>query len=130
MDVSRNPMDPNDTGIFKIAAQNLVRLENYETLVKPFGMDLFKHIKYNNMDGTMRNLISHLKFKSRYKIYYEKLDPTLVHYLNDMTSTNVKEFHQDNYMNFRNFSDTLVVNKLLFNVEDLKTKMTLGGYNI
>lgn len=37
----------------------------------------------------MKDLISHLKFKTRYKIYYEKLDPTLVHYLNDMTSLDV-----------------------------------------
>ena len=93
MDVSKNPSDPYDRGLFKIAAQNIVRLEEYQTLVRPRGMDLFKHIKYNNMDGTMRNLISHLKFKSRYKIYYEKLDPTLVHYLNDMTTTDIREFH-------------------------------------
>lgn len=82
------------------------------------------------MDGTMRNLISHLKFKSRYKIYYEKLDPTLVHYLNDMSSKNVREFHQDNFLGFKNYSDSLTVNKLLFNEEDLHAKMELGGYKM
>ena len=108
----------------------MVRLEEFQTLVRPKGMDLFKHIKYNNMDGTLRDLISHLKFKSRYKIYYEKLDPTLVFYLNDMTSKNVREFHQDNFLGFRNFSDSLLVNKLLFNEDDLQTKMELGGYTV
>lgn len=33
MDVSKNPSDPLDMGLFKIAAQNLVRLEDYETKV-------------------------------------------------------------------------------------------------
>lgn len=89
LDVSKNPSDPLDQGLFKIAAQNLIRLEDYETKIKNYGIDLFKHIKFNNMDGTMKDLISHLKFKTRYKIYYEKLDPTLVHYLNDMTSLDV-----------------------------------------
>lgn len=41
----------------------------------------------------MKDLISHLKLKSRYKILYEKLDPTLVFYLNDLTSKDIREFH-------------------------------------
>lgn len=93
MDVSSNPSDPLDMGLFKIAAQNLVRLEEFRTKVSSRGMDLFKHIKHHNMDWSMKNLIRHLKFKSKFKIYYEKLDPTLVHNLNDITSSEIQEFH-------------------------------------
>lgn len=78
----------------------------------------------------MKDLISHLKFKTRYKIYYEKLDPTLVHYLNDMTSLDVQEFHQDNYLNFKNFSDSLEKDQLLYNKDDLNKKILLGGYQV
>lgn len=130
MDVSMNPNDPLDQGLFKIAAQNLVRLEDFTTKVSNFGIDLFKHIKYNNMDGTMKDMISHLKYKSRYKLFYEKLDPTLVHYLNDQTSEEIQEFHQDNYMYFRNYSDALVKDKLMFDMKDLEQKIKIGGYKI
>lgn len=76
----------------------------------------------------MKDLISHLKLKSRYKILYEKLDPTLVYYLNDLSSKEIREFHQDNYLNFKNFSDTLTKNSLMFDMNDLKIKMKMAGY--
>lgn len=56
-------------------------------------MDLYKNMKYNNMDGSLKDLINHLKFKTKYKIDYEKLDPTLVATLNDFENDEIKSFH-------------------------------------
>lgn len=40
------------------------------------GANIVKHGLNTNINGTMKDLIIHLKAKSRFKIDYEKLDPT------------------------------------------------------
>ena len=57
----------------------MVDLENYETeTVGVGGVDIAAHSDTNNMDESLKDLIAHLKLKTKFKIYYEKLDPTLL----------------------------------------------------
>lgn len=92
-------------------------------------MDIYKNMKYNNMDGKLKDLIAHLKFKTKYKLDYEKLDPTLVSDLNAFENTEIESFHQDNYMIFKSFGDDLVREQLLSNKEALDKRMKFSGYH-
>lgn len=49
------------------------------------------------MDTTYRDLIYHLKNRTPHKISYEKLDPTLIKNLNEMTNNEIRDFHADNF---------------------------------
>ena len=128
MDVSVNTTDPNDKGLFKIASQNVVNLGNFTTVIARRGIDIVKHLKTNNMDGSLKNLIAHLKYKTRYKIFYEKLDPTLVTFLNDLEESDLKDFHRDSYMKFKPFGDELLRDYFLMNRKSIKARMKSRGY--
>ena len=41
------------------------------------------------MDTNLRDLISHMKSKAKHKIEYEKLDPNLVTFLNDVSENDI-----------------------------------------
>jgi hypothetical protein len=97
----------DDSDIFKTNSAIIVDLENFQTLVKSPGIDLSKHITTCNIDNSMRDLISHLKNKSKYKILYEKLDPALLEQINDLTNDQVKNFHRDFFLYFKNFNLSL-----------------------
>ncbi len=78
-DIGVNVKNPNDKELYKTLTGKITDLENYDTVVMAKGADLAKHIKYNNMESDLKDLIEHLKQKPPFKIDYEKLDPTIVH---------------------------------------------------
>ncbi len=83
----------------------IIDLENYSTVVdSKRGADVAKHIITNNVDSSLRDLLSHLKSKSKYKIMYEKLSPVILSQVNDLSDQNVKDFHQNAFIRFRDFS--------------------------
>ena len=55
----------------------------------------------------MRDLIAHLKNKSKYKILYEKLDPALLEQINEIENDDVRDFHRDNFLFFKNLNLSL-----------------------
>lgn len=52
-------------------------------------------------------MVNHIKNNAHYKIYFEKFDPNLLNALNDLKDKDVKEFHRDNYLTFKNYGAKL-----------------------
>lgn len=106
----------DDSDIFKTSSNIIIDLENYTTKVMSPGVDVIKHAESNNIDNSMRELISNLKNKSKYKILYEKLDPPLLEQINNIDNENVKNFHRDNYLYFKDFSAILKKEEIIGNL--------------
>ena len=120
--------DEND--IFKTNSHVIVDLENYQTRVKDEGVDISKHIFTNNINKSMKDMISHLKSKSKYKILYEKLDPTLLEQVNDISNDMVKHFHRDNFLEFKDFSLILKKEEIVSNIANVRKTSKKSGYVI
>jgi len=106
----------DDSDIFKTSSNVIVDLENFSTRVTSPGIDFIKHAESTNIDNSMRELISHLKNKSKYKILYEKLDPPLLEQINNIDNELVKNFHRDNYLYFKDFSADLKKEEIIGNL--------------
>lgn len=70
------------------------------------GLDLTVHANSTNIDLPIKELIIHLKQKSRFKIFYEKLDPNLLLFINQIQNGEIKHYHRDNFLVFKDLSDT------------------------
>lgn len=107
----------DDNDIFKTSTNTIIDLENFNTRVGSPGIDVSKHADTTNIDNTMKELIVNLKNKSRFKIQYEKIDPKLLEQVNNVDNEDVKNFHRDNYLFFRDFSSILkkeeIINKII-----------------
>lgn len=106
----------DDSDIFKTSTNIIVDLENFRTRVMSPGIDVTKHSDTTNIDNSMRELISHLKNKSKYKILYEKLDPPLLEQINNIDNENVKNFHRDNFLYYKDFSANLKKEEIIGNL--------------
>lgn len=102
----------DDSDIFKTNSSVIVDLENFQTKVNSPGINVDKHLETCNIDNSMKDLISHLKNKSKYKILYEKLDPALLEQVNEIDNDDVKDFHRDNFLMFKNFNLNLQKNEI------------------
>ena len=107
-DIDYDYENPDRDEIFNTAAKNVVDLENFETSVKVHGINLVKHLKSTNIGRSLKDLLGHLKSKSKYKIYFEKIDHEIVHQVNDISNKEVKTFHQDNFLGFKNFGGAMI----------------------
>lgn len=130
IDVEYDYDNADDDDIFKTNSHVIVDLENFSTKVTPHGVDIEKHLHSNNMDKSMKDLVSHLKSRSKFKILYEKLDPVLLEQVNETTNDQVRSFHRDNYLRFNDFSLMLKKEELLQNYTNLKKTARRSGYNI
>lgn len=106
----------DDSDIFKTSTNIIIDLENYRTRVLAPGIDITKHSETTNIDNSMRELISHLKNKSKFKILYEKLDPPLLEQINNIDNENVKNFHRDNFLYYKDFSANLKKEEIIGNL--------------
>lgn len=106
----------DDSDIFKTSTNIIIDLENFKTRVAAPGLDLTKHSETTNIDNSMRELITHLKNKSKYKILYEKLDPPLLEQINNIDNENVKNFHRDNFLYYKDFSAALKKEEIIGNL--------------
>lgn len=130
IDVEYDYDNADDNDIFKTNSHVIVDLENFTTKVKGHGVEIEKHIHTTNMDKSMKDLVAHLKQKSKYKILYEKLDPALLEQINDITNENIKNFHRDNFLHFENFSLILKKEEVYGNIENVKKTASKSGYKI
>ena len=120
--------DEND--LFKSSTRVIVDLENFGTKVLPTGVDQSKHLYTTNIDKSIKELVSHLKSRSRYRIMYEKLDPTLLEQINDLTNANVRNFHRDNFLKFKDMSLMLKQEELMNNYDNVAKAAKKKGYTI
>ena len=67
---------------------------------------------------------------SKHKIFYEKLDPTLLDMINDVTNNDVSTFHRDNFLYFKNFSQELKRDEIYSRIDSIKVTANQRGYNI
>lgn len=111
IDVETDPEKGGQDDIFKKNSGVVVDLENFQTLVKPRGFDASKHLQ-NNIEASVRELVTHLKKKSKFPIAYEKLDPALLVDINAIHNNDVANFHKDNFLHFRDFSLELKRNEI------------------
>lgn len=58
--------------------------------------------------------------KTKYKIFYEKLDPTLLEMINGLTNNDVSHFHRDNFLIFKDFSAELKRNEMFSRLDEIK----------
>jgi hypothetical protein len=64
----------DDNDVFKTNTNIIVDLENFSTVISDkAAVDIAKHLESTNIDNSIRDLIAHLKTKSKFKILYEKL---------------------------------------------------------
>ena len=92
------------TELFKLGSSKIIRLEEFATDVKVNGASFTKHAETTNINGTMKDLIIHLKLKSKYKIHYEKLDPTALDQINDINNNDIMNFHRDFFLKFNDYT--------------------------
>ena len=118
-----------DEQIFNISSMENANLANYTTLTSISGADLEKNF-VNRINEPIRELIFHLKRKSRFRITFEELDDRLLDQVNDITNKNVKDFHQDNFIDFKNFNRELVTNDMMSKFDVLKEDHKRRGWNI
>lgn len=130
IDVEYDYDNADDNDIFKTNSHVIVDLENFSTKVTPEGVDIEKHVHSTNIDKSMKDLVAHLKSRSRYKILYEKLDPALLEQVNDINNDDVRNFHRDHFLHFNDFSLTLKQEELILNYDNLKKTSKKSGYNI
>lgn len=64
--------------LFRTTSSDVVDLDKFETKVTTRGAEIGQHILTTNINEPMKELIVHLKSKVKFKIFYEKLDPTLL----------------------------------------------------
>lgn len=102
--------------LFRTSTSEVVDLDKFDTLVKNRGASFGKHIETCNISQPIKELIIHLKSKVKFKIFYEKLDPTLLDMVNDLSNTDVKRFHRDNFLNYSDFSAELKRNEIYSNI--------------
>ena len=130
IDVEYDYNNADDNDIFKTNSHVIVDLENFTTKITSHGVDIEKHIHTTNMDKSMKDLVAHLKDRSRFKILYEKLDPVLLEQVNDITNEDIKNFHRDNYLHFNDFSLNLKKEEMVENYGNLKKTAKKAGYKI
>ena len=107
MDTSVDAENSSDENVFAVVSNNIVDLENFSTQIKARGFDATAHINQNNLEASMRDLIMHLKTKSKFPVLYEKLDGSMLAQINDINNSDVANFHRDNFILFRDFSPEL-----------------------
>ncbi len=121
-DVQLDFANESQDKIFKTSSNVVVDLENFITDFRIHGIDIPKHSENNNMSSTMKELISHLKLKTKHKIFYEKLDPNILNFMNDITNKDVKRFHRDNFLRFTDYSMSLkrdeIMNKMMLEQDE------------
>ncbi len=75
-------------------------------------------------------MVAHLKKKSKFKISYEKLDDQIVAQLNEMKDDYIKNFHKDNFLDFKNISIQLKKKEMLANIDQIRRSARRKGYYI
>lgn len=98
--------------LFRTSTSDVIDLDKFETLVKNRGASFGKHIETCNINEPIKELIIHLKQKVKFKIFYEKLDPTLLDQINEINNIDVKRFHRDNYLRYTDYSAELKRNEI------------------
>lgn len=111
IDVESDPEKGGVDDIFKKNSGVVVDLENFQTIMKTKGFDASKHLE-NNIEASVKELVTHLKKKSKFPIAYEKLDPALLVTINGIQNDDVSNFHRDNFLYFRDFSLELKRNEV------------------
>jgi hypothetical protein len=127
-DVEYDFENADEDDIFKTNTKVVVDLENFDSVFGAHGIDVNTHAEKTNIDEDIKNLVSHIKNKSQFKILYEKLDPNLVEQLNDVGNDDVKNFHRDNFLRFRNFKLYLKRDELMSRIPTVKTKLNKENY--
>ena len=129
IDIAYNFENGDNEPIIKTKNHIVVDFENYETIVDQNGMDVTKNM-VNNLECSMKDLVGHIKRTSRYKIKFEKLDPGMVDQVNEIDDNYVSLFHQDNFVDFHDFSKTLKKEEILNNYDRVKEESNSTGYSI
>ena len=122
-----NTEDPED--VFKTNTIKIVNLEDYKLEFVKFGLRINKHLN-NNLKEDASQIIFHLKQNSQFKIKYEKLDGSMVKQVNSIDDGYLKNFHRDNFMDFKNINLELKNREIMNNLERSKEEAYATGYNI
>lgn len=77
-DAGINYSEEMPTELFRTSSSKVVNLDEFATEVANLGASVSKHAETTNINNPLKDLIVHLKLKTRFKIYYEKLDPTML----------------------------------------------------
>ena len=129
-DVEYDYETATEDDLFKTNSHDIVDLENFVTKIRGHGVNIEKHLYTTNIDRSLRDLISHLKSRSKYRIMYEKLDPTLMEQINDISNDNVKNYHRDNFLHFKDFSLLLKNEELMNKYDKVKRAGWKKGYRL
>ena len=127
-DVEYDFENADEDDIFKTNTKVVVDLENFDSVFSSHGIDVNTHAEKTNIDEDIKNLVSHIKNKSQFKILYEKLDPNLVEQLNDVGNSDVEHFHRDNFLKFKNFKLYLKRDEMMSGLDAVKHDLSQQYY--
>ena len=127
-DVEYDFENADEDDIFKTNTKVVVDLENYDSVFGAHGIDVNTHAEKTNIDEDIKNLVSHIKNKSQFKILYEKLDPNLVEQLNDVGNADVEHFHRDNFLRFKDFKLYLKRDEMMGRLDSVKHNLSQQYY--
>lgn len=75
-------------------------LENFTTYENLKGIDLKENMRKNILDTPIGNLVDNMVNNGIPKMDYEFLNPDLVNFLNEYDTSDVRDFHQNQFMSF------------------------------
>lgn len=119
-----------DRDVFKSNTHNVVDLDSFTTtVVRKDGIDLFKHAESTNISGPKFEVMINLRNKSHRPIKYEKINAVLLAEANELTNADVRDFHQDVFIHFRDFSAKYKRNEMVLDLKSKELKSWLRWSN-
>ena len=97
----------NNDNVFKTATITEVNLDEYWIKVHTHGIEFRIQAKQNNFDENIAKLVFHIKKNSRYPLEFEQLDQSVLQKINDVQDSDVKDFHQGQFMKFKRLGQYL-----------------------
>jgi hypothetical protein len=129
VDLAYPDPDGNPEQIFDTSKPIIVNLANFKTFTDSDGADIQKHFD-NRFDQPIKDLISHIKHHSKYRLTFEALDQKLLEQINEITNADVQSFHQDNFVDFIDLTPERVKKHIMNNYELERKQAIKSGYNI
>lgn len=119
-----------DDAIFIKNYTSYIGLDEFVTSVDYEGIDLVTLMNTSNIDKSLRDLLSHVKNKHSYKMTYELIDKKVIKQLNEFDNANVKSFHKDIFMKFKDFKNKIFLEKFKRQSKNDKKNLKFKGFSV
>lgn len=120
----------SELDVFKTSSNIQVNFNEFALKIAKVGIEFKNHAEQNNLSEHITKLAIHLKENSEFKIEYEQLDSDVIDSLNQISNDYLKEFHRDNFIEFKDFGIFLTKEGMVKNYEMTKIIGNETGYEL